>query len=71
MQAQQTLVKYNNPILVSTTKESRTKGRTGTNKRTQLTPTEDILNSILPPRYIIVMAMQIQHSTLIIIDLFA
>lgn len=48
------LVKYNTPLLVSTTKDS--KGR----KKKQLPPvndkkttqTEDILNSILPPRFI-------------------
>lgn len=48
------LVRYDNPILVSTTKDGRGKG----SKRGQgapevkqnLTPTEDILNSILPPR---------------------
>jgi len=40
------LVRYDNPILVSTTKNSR--GRKGDNKNP--TPTEDILNSILPPR---------------------
>uniref|UniRef100_A0A7S2XZP0 Inner dynein arm light chain, axonemal n=1 Tax=Fibrocapsa japonica TaxID=94617 RepID=A0A7S2XZP0_9STRA len=47
------LVKYDNPILVSTTKD---KGK-GAKKRSQLAPverqttqTEDILNSILPPR---------------------
>lgn len=51
MQAQQTLVKYNNPILVSTTKESRGKAKSALGKRAQLTPTEDILNSILPPRW--------------------
>ena len=47
------LVKYNTPLLVSTTKDS--KGR----KKKQLPPvndkkttqTEDILNSILPPRF--------------------
>lgn len=42
------LVRYDNPILVSTTKDSR-KGKKGSVKQ-QLTPTEDILNSILPPR---------------------
>mmetsp|Transcript_1777 Transcript_1777/g.2458 ORF Transcript_1777/g.2458 Transcript_1777/m.2458 type:complete len:281 (-) Transcript_1777:78-920(-) len=37
------LVKYNNPIQLSTTKK-------GDTKKNKLTPTEDILNSILPPR---------------------
>ena len=40
------LVKYDNAILVSTTKAST--GAGGGNKQT--TQTEDILNSILPPR---------------------
>jgi dynein light intermediate chain len=37
------LVRYDNPILVSTTKGSN-------GLKAKLTPTEDILNSILPPR---------------------
>ena len=41
------LVKYDNPILVSTTKDSSTKK---TPAATTTTQTEDILNSILPPR---------------------
>jgi dynein light intermediate chain len=46
------LVKYDNPILVSTTKETRGKGKKGAGieAKQNLTPTEDILNSILPPR---------------------
>jgi len=57
------LVKYDNPILVSTTKDGRgaLAGQTGQaahqaqkrrpgDDKTLLTPTEDILNSILPPR---------------------
>lgn len=51
------LVKYDNPILVSTTKE-KLKNKKGKGKgalppvdqKHQLTQTEDILNSILPPR---------------------
>jgi dynein light intermediate chain len=43
------LVKYDNPILVSTTKDARGKKGKGESK-SSLTPTEDILNSILPPR---------------------
>ena len=38
------LVKYNSPILVSTTTKERKKGAL------DVSPTEDILNSILPPR---------------------
>jgi len=49
------LVRYDTPILVSTTKESRAKGKKAPSEekvkeKTSLTPTEDILNSILPPR---------------------
>lgn len=46
------LVKYDNPILVSTVKEPK-KGGADKFKETKvsLTPTEDILNSILPPRF--------------------
>lgn len=43
------LVAYDTAILVSTTKDSRGKGKRADDK-TNLTPTEDILNSILPPR---------------------
>jgi dynein light intermediate chain len=51
MLSQNSLVKYDNPILVSTTKDSRGKGKKGAVEAKQnLTPTEDILNSILPPR---------------------
>lgn len=51
------LVRYDNPILVSTTKEGRALGGAQAEKakrraeeKQHLTPTEDILNSILPPR---------------------
>jgi len=53
------LVKYNNPILVSTTKETKRKAKGGGKKGKSLPPvsdkqaatqTEDVLNSILPPR---------------------
>jgi len=52
------LVRYDNPILVSTTKEGRTalgganaeKAKRKAEEKQHLTPTEDILNSILPPR---------------------
>jgi len=44
------LVRYDNPILVSTTKDPRGKGKRGGDDKSNLTPTEDILNSILPPR---------------------
>ncbi len=55
MSGQGSLVKYNTPILVSTTSEknknnSKKKSNQPTDKQT--TQTEDILNSILPPRYI-------------------
>lgn len=46
------LVKYNSPVLVNTTKD---KGKNETKKKPGKggdgTTTEDILNSILPPRY--------------------
>lgn len=42
------LVRYDNPILVSSTKDK--KGKRIVEEKTTLTPTEDILNSILPPR---------------------
>lgn len=43
------IFRYDNPILVSTTKDPRlNKGKR--DEKTNLTPTEDILNSILPPR---------------------
>mmetsp|Transcript_32039 Transcript_32039/g.38809 ORF Transcript_32039/g.38809 Transcript_32039/m.38809 type:complete len:243 (-) Transcript_32039:595-1323(-) len=54
----QSLVKYDNPVLVSTTRDKRGKDK-GKQKKAQLPPveqkpgltqTEDILNSILPPR---------------------
>jgi dynein light intermediate chain len=55
--AHTSLVRYDNPILVSTTKEGRALGGAHAEKakrraeeKQQLTPTEDILNSILPPR---------------------
>mmetsp|Transcript_37596 Transcript_37596/g.106197 ORF Transcript_37596/g.106197 Transcript_37596/m.106197 type:complete len:241 (-) Transcript_37596:462-1184(-) len=50
------LVKYDNPTLVSTTKDKRSKDKTGrkdlppVEQKPGLTQTEDILNSILPPR---------------------
>ena len=49
------LVKYDNPILVSTTKDkkgsaAKKKGLPPVEQRQQPTQTEDILNSILPPR---------------------
>jgi dynein light intermediate chain len=42
------LVRYDAPILVSTTKDPRNKSNL--DEGNNLTPTEDILNSILPPR---------------------
>ena len=53
---QNSLVKYNTPILVSTTGDKgkkKGKGSAPANDR-QTSQTEDILNSILPPRYIYV-----------------
>jgi len=47
--AHQSLVKYDNPVLVSTTKHKGGKKK-GPVDNQQLTQTEDILNSILPPR---------------------
>ena len=49
------LVKYDNPILVSTTKDkkgggSKKKALPPVEQKQQPTQTEDILNSILPPR---------------------
>jgi hypothetical protein len=55
------LVKYDNPILVSTTKDKKGKGAAAkkgakggklppVEGKPQLSQTEDILNSILPPR---------------------
>jgi dynein axonemal light intermediate chain 1 len=46
------LVRYDNPLLVSTIKDAsrRGRGRGGQARGDNLTPTEDILNSILPPR---------------------
>jgi hypothetical protein len=41
------LVQYDNPVLVSTSSKAN-KGKGG--EKQTLTPTEDILNSILPPR---------------------
>lgn len=48
----QSLVKYDNPVLVSTSKgRGKKKGRLPpVEQKQQLTQTEDILNSILPPR---------------------
>ena len=53
------LVKYDNPVLVSTSKDKKGKGKdkgkggkklAPLDSKPQLTQTEDILNSILPPR---------------------
>eukprot|EP00736_Rhodelphis_marinus_P012915 Rmarinus@m.17821 len=50
------LVKYDNPVLVSTSKDKKGKNKKGSKKlppvesKPNLTQTEDILNSILPPR---------------------
>jgi len=42
------LVRYDNPIFINTTKDPR--GKKKGEEKQSLTPTEDILNSILPPR---------------------
>jgi len=47
MQQQISLVKYNTPLLISTGKNAKKKDKAAVAKMTQ---TEDILNSILPPR---------------------
>ena len=52
------LVRYDNPVLVATTKDGRhalggaaaEKAKRRAEEKQHLTPTEDILNSILPPR---------------------
>lgn len=50
------LVKYDNPVLVSTTTGGSKGGKKKTQApqvdRQQASQTEDILNSILPPRYV-------------------
>jgi hypothetical protein len=53
MQNTTSLVKYNSPILVNTISASKSskKGQKKVNVERQTTQTEDILNSILPPRY--------------------
>ena len=53
------LVKYHSPILVSITNAKGKNNKNATKKpavveKTATTQTEDILNSILPPRYVIV-----------------
>ena len=55
MQGTASLVKYNTPILVNTTTGTNGKGNKKGNKKSnavdrETTQTEDILNSILPPR---------------------
>ena len=49
---QASLVKYNSPILVSTAKERKNVKKSSKKEPTSrsTTQTEDILNSILPPR---------------------
>ena len=53
MMNQVSLVKYNTPTLVSTTgdKKGKKKGGNAPIVEKKTTQTEDILNSILPPRY--------------------
>ena len=45
------LVKYNTPILVSTTGAGKKNQKKSASEK-QTTQTEDILNSILPPRFV-------------------
>ena len=56
MSGQGSLVKYNTPILVSTTNEKvkggKKKAIQANASDKQTSQTEDILNSILPPRYL-------------------
>jgi len=50
-QVNNSLVKYDNPLLVSTnSRDGRNGKKGGLETKQNLTPTEDILNSILPPR---------------------
>ena len=63
------LVKYNNPILVSTTNETKrkAKGKKGGKQlppvsEKQVTQTEDVLNSILPPRSVAKSSKQQRRS---------
>eukprot|EP00823_Brevimastigomonas_motovehiculus_P001053 TRINITY_DN1156_c0_g1_i1.p1 TRINITY_DN1156_c0_g1~~TRINITY_DN1156_c0_g1_i1.p1 ORF type:complete len:258 (-),score=106.01 TRINITY_DN1156_c0_g1_i1:1575-2348(-) len=49
LKQQTSLVKYDNPILVSSTRDQQSKAKKTETKK-HATPTEDILNSILPPR---------------------
>ena len=48
---QVSLVKYNTPTLVSTTGDKKGKKKGAQTEQKKTTQTEDILNSILPPRY--------------------
>jgi hypothetical protein len=50
MMNQVSLVKYNTPTLVSTTGDKKNKKKGNSNIEKKTTQTEDILNSILPPR---------------------
>lgn len=62
MQNSASLVKYNTPTLVNTT---GAKGKKGTKKAVserQTTQTEDILNSILPPRFFLVIIFEMSLS---------
>lgn len=49
---QVSLVKYNTPTLVSTTGDKKNKKKGNSNIEKKTTQTEDILNSILPPRWL-------------------
>lgn len=56
-QALPSLVKYENATLVSNAKDKKSstgKGKSG-DEKTQLAFTEEILNSILPPRFFLIL----------------
>lgn len=55
------LVRYDNPILVSAGKGGKAskEGKKETPGKASTTPTEDILNSILPPRFVSVGRMPV------------
>ena len=48
--AASSLVKYDNPVLITSGKKGGRKGGKAGDAKQTLTATEDILNSILPPR---------------------
>lgn len=64
------LVRYNNPVLVNTTKEKASSKKGGKDKLAsveigggkELTHTEDILNSILPPKCVARFSFGLGHA---------